>query len=131
MAVSTVGLDAGETYTARMLAFADMPKPATTLSIDISSLVGPLIFLLLIQIPLPVSLVLLVYEKEKRLRMMMRMHGLSNGAYILITYLYLIVVHILYIAVMLIFGFAINIGTFRENSVGDVLLLCWLAEFSA
>lgn len=100
-----------------------MPKPATTLKIDIASVVGPLIFLFLIQIPLPMSLVVLVYEKEKRLRMMMRMHGLANGAYILITYLYLLIVHILYIIVMLAFGFAWNIGTFRENNIGNVLLL--------
>jgi hypothetical protein len=100
-----------------------MPKPATGLRIDIASVVGPLIFLFLIQIPLPMSLVLLVYEKEKRLRMMMRMHGLANGAYILITYLYLLIVHIVYIIVMLAFGLAWNIGTFRENNIGNVLLL--------
>lgn len=57
-----------------------MPKVGTKLTLDFSSLIGPLFFLWLIQLPLPISLVQLVYEKEKRLRMMMRMHGLSTGA---------------------------------------------------
>ena len=109
---------AGEQYSARLLSVADTPKPRTELNIDISAVLGPLIFLLLIQIPLPVALVLLVYEKERRLRMMMRMHGLTNGVYILVTYLYLIIVHILYNAVMMAFGAAVNLGMFRDNNVG-------------
>lgn len=61
-----------------------------------------------------------MYEKEKRLRMMMRMHGLSNGVYIAVTYLYLILLYVVYIAVMMAVGAAVGLGFFRNNSAGAV-----------
>lgn len=44
----------------------ETPKAETRLSLDFSSLLGPLFFLFLIQLPLPIALSQLVYEKEKR-----------------------------------------------------------------
>ena len=112
------GLPAGGGYNARLLGFTDMPKPSSKLRVDISSLVGSVVFLWLVQVPLPLSLGLLVYEKEKRLRLMMRMHGLNNGVYIAVTYLYLLLLYIVYAAVMLIIGAAVGLGFFRTNSAG-------------
>jgi hypothetical protein len=57
-----------------------MPKPATRPRFDVSSLVGPLFFLWLVQLLLPSTVVALVYEKHHRLRLIMRMHGLANSA---------------------------------------------------
>ena len=37
---------------------------------------------------MPSLLQQLVYEKEKRLRMMMKMHGLGDGAYWFVTYIW-------------------------------------------
>ena len=55
-----------------------MPKGASRLSLNWSSLLGPLFFSWLLQLLLPLMLVGLVYEKEKRLRTMMKMHGLGE-----------------------------------------------------
>ena len=71
-----------------------------------------------LQAPLPLSLGLLVYEKEKRLRMMMRMHGLSSAVYIAVTYLYLILLYVVYVAGMMAIGAAVGLGFFRANGVG-------------
>ncbi len=62
---------------------------------------SPLIFSALprswvVQLLLPTFLQQLVYEKEKRLRMMMKMHGLGDGAYWLITYLWYMILYIIY-----------------------------------
>ena len=51
------------------------------LSLDFSSLLGPLFFSWLLQLLLPLMLNNLVYEKEKRLRTTMKMHGLGDAAY--------------------------------------------------
>ena len=51
------------------------------LSLDFSSLLGPLFFSWLLQLLLPMMLNNLVYEKEKRLRTIMKMHGLGDAAY--------------------------------------------------
>jgi hypothetical protein len=101
-----------------------MPKPSSKLRVDISSLVGSIIFLWLIQLPLPLSLALLVYEKEKRLRLMMRMHGLSNGVYTFVTYLYLILLYVVYVAGMMAVGAAVGLGFFRNNSAGACTPAC-------
>jgi hypothetical protein len=64
------------------------------------------------------AVVQLVYEKQHRLRSMMRMHGLSNGVYLLVMYLYFILQYILYIIVMLVAGVAAGLGFFRRNNFG-------------
>ena len=56
----------------------DMPKQATSLQIDFSSLLGPLFFEWLMQLLLPVFVFSQVHEKEKSLRVMMKMQGLPD-----------------------------------------------------
>lgn len=51
----------------------------------------------------------LVYEKEKRLRVMMKMHGLGDGPYWLISYLYFLVISLFYIAAFVMYGSVIGI----------------------
>jgi hypothetical protein len=109
---------AGETYTARLLGHTDMPRNESFNRYDISTIVGGIVYLWLVQLLMPLSLSTIVYEKEKRLRLMMRMHGLSNTAYILVTYLYLITLYCAYIAVMMIVGAAVNLSFFRQNNFG-------------
>lgn len=60
-----------------------MPRPATRLELDFSSLLGPLFFMWLMQLLLPVNVYALVHEKECGLRMMMRLQGLSDRSVIL------------------------------------------------
>ena len=64
------------------------------------------------------AVVQLVYEKEHRLRNMMRMHGLSNGVYLLIMYLYFLLQFMLYILVMIVAGVAAQLEFFKRNSYG-------------
>lgn len=56
-----------------------MPKPASRLSLDFSSLLGTLFFMWLLQLLLPVFIHAIVREKELSLRLHMKMHGLSDG----------------------------------------------------
>ena len=56
----------------------DMPKQATRLQIDFSSLLGPLFFEWLMQLLLPVFVFSQVHEKEQSLRVMMKMQGLPD-----------------------------------------------------
>lgn len=56
----------GPQYNARLLALMEMPKQATHLSLDFSSLLGPIFYCWLAQLLLPLLLVTLVYEKQRR-----------------------------------------------------------------
>jgi hypothetical protein len=125
LVVSDHRRSAGKKYTALLLGLKDMPRNESSPYTDVSVVVGPLMFLWLVQLLMPLSLSAIVYEKEKRLRPMMRMHGLSNIAYILVTYLYLITLYCVYTAVMLIAGAATNLGFFRRNGAGALcFMLC-------
>jgi hypothetical protein len=71
-----------------MSGMKEMPKPKNTLNLDFSSLLGPLLYVWVVQLPMPVVLINIVYEKEFKLRTMMKMMGLSDAAYWLITFSY-------------------------------------------
>lgn len=68
----------GQQYSIELEGVKDMPRPATRLELDFSSLLGPLFFMWLMQLLLPVNVYALVHEKECGLRMMMRLQGLSD-----------------------------------------------------
>ena len=54
----------------------------------------------------------LVYEKQHKLRTMMKMHGLGDGPYWIIYYMYFLIFSTLYLIVFVIFGSVIgrNVG---------------------
>jgi len=56
----------GSQYSATLLAIMEMPKQETHLSLDFSSLLGPIFYCWLSQLLLPLLLVTLVYEKQRR-----------------------------------------------------------------
>ncbi|CAD7702023.1 unnamed protein product [Ostreobium quekettii] len=85
----------------RLLAVEEMPKPATTVNLQFSSIIAELLFCWVIQLLMPLMLGQLVYEKEHRLRMMMKMHGLGDAAYWVVNYMYYLVLYMLYIAVFI------------------------------
>eukprot|EP00878_Enallax_costatus_P037262 GHUV01042075.1.p1 GENE.GHUV01042075.1~~GHUV01042075.1.p1 ORF type:complete len:295 (+),score=74.43 GHUV01042075.1:385-1269(+) len=68
----------------------------------------------------------LVYEKEKRLRMMMKMHGLGDAAYWLVMYGWFFLLYAAYMIVLVVFGSAVGISTFRHNSYGIQFVLFFL-----
>ena len=57
-----------------------------------------------------------MYEKEHRLRSMMKMHGLSDATYWAIMCSWYVVLHLMFVALLLIFGSIVNLKFFRLNS---------------
>lgn len=99
------------------------PKPTTELPFDLSSLLGPLFYTWVVQLLIPTFLQQLVYEKERRLRMMMRIHGLGDGPYWCITYLWYMILYIVYIFFFMLIGGAIRLEMFVNNSYGVQAIL--------
>ncbi|XP_057952302.1 ABC transporter A family member 7-like isoform X2 [Malania oleifera] len=93
----------------------EMPKPATQLRLDLSSLLGTLFFTWVLLQLFPVVLASLVYEKQQNLRIMMKMHGLGDGPYWMITYAYFLVISSIYTLCFVIFGSVIGLKFFTLN----------------
>ncbi|KAK1265230.1 ABC transporter A family member 8 [Acorus gramineus] len=74
----------------------EMPKSGNRIAINLSTILGPLLFSWVIQLLFPVFLISLVYEKQHMLRIMMKIHGLSDRAYWMVTYTYFLAVSSLY-----------------------------------
>lgn len=103
----------GSNYSATLNGVVEMPKPGSKLTLDFSSLLGPLFFCWLLELLLPVMVVQLVTEKERRLRIMMKMHGLGDGPYWLVMYAWFVLLYLVYMLVFVAFGSAINLKFFR------------------
>ncbi|GLI63912.1 hypothetical protein VaNZ11_007051 [Volvox africanus] len=101
----------------RLMGLMSFPKNEMKLKLDFSILLGPLFYTWVVQMLMPSLLHQLVYEKEKRLRMMMKMHGLGDGAYWLVTYLWYLLVYIVYIAFFMSFGTLIRLKIFTTTSI--------------
>lgn len=57
----------------------------------------------------------LVYEKQHKLRTMMKMHGLGDGPYWIIYYMYFLIFSTVYLIVFVIFGSII--GRISNNDI--------------
>ncbi|GFH06334.1 ABC transporter domain-containing protein, partial [Haematococcus lacustris] len=101
----------------QLLGVMSMPKLKTKVTLDFSSLLGPLFFTWVVQLLLPTILQQLVYEKEKRLRMMMKMHGLEDTTYWSVTYLWFLVVYCIYILVFLVMGYITRLAIFTKTDL--------------
>eukprot|EP00890_Picochlorum_soloecismus_P002012 jgi/Picsp_1/2811/NSC_01037-R1_atp-binding cassette subfamily member group ath protein 4 len=105
----------------------DFPRSKSKLSLDFSSLFGPLFSMWLMQIILPLQVYAIVMEKQSHLRMMSYMQGLSPAAYYIgLTLIYFL----LYLVCMSLFvgvGAAIGLNFFVKNSfsVQLVFYLVW------
>jgi len=64
----------------------------------------------------------LVYEKQHKLRTMMKMHGLGDGPYWIIYYMYFLIFSTLYLIVFVIFGSVI--GRISNNDHLNKNVLC-------
>ncbi|CAL9114054.1 unnamed protein product, partial [Musa textilis] len=92
----------------------EMPKTGTQLRFDISSLLSALFFTWIIELLFPVFLTYLVYERQQKLKIM-TMHGLKDGPYWLISYVYFFSLSSLYMICSVIFGSLIGLKFFRLN----------------
>ncbi|XP_058195609.1 ABC transporter A family member 7-like [Rhododendron vialii] len=93
----------------------EMPKPATKLTLDFSSILGPVFFTWVILQLFPVILTSLVYDKQQKIRIMMKMHGLGDGPYWMITYAYFLALSLAYMLCFVIFGSVIGLKFFTLN----------------
>eukprot|EP00887_Chlorella_sp_A99_P004767 scaffold4.g4767.t1 len=106
----------GPGHGAQLAGLMDVPKGGSELTLEFSSLLGPLFYTWLLQLLLPVMLVNLVYEKERRLRTMMKMHGLGDAAYWLIMYAWFFAAAYLYTWILIGIGSAIRLSFFTRTS---------------
>ncbi|WZZ45497.1 hypothetical protein YC2023_041756 [Brassica napus] len=104
----------------------EVPKLESRLRLDIASLIGPLFFTWVILLLFPVILTSLVYEKQQRLRIIMKMHGLGDGPYWMISYVYYLIISTLYIISLMIFGSAIGLKFFVFNDYSFQFIFCFL-----
>ncbi|KAI8528923.1 hypothetical protein RHMOL_Rhmol12G0185800 [Rhododendron molle] len=93
----------------------EMPKPASKLTLDFSSILGPVFFTWVILQLFPVILTSLVYDKQQKIRIMMKMHGLGDGPYWMITYAYFLALSLAYMLCFVIFGSVIGLKFFILN----------------
>ncbi|PVH65818.1 hypothetical protein PAHAL_1G084400 [Panicum hallii] len=94
----------------------DMPRAAQPeMTIDISFLVGKVIFVWMIMLLFPVILSNLVYEKQQKLRTIMKMHGLGDMAYWTISYCYFLLLSLLYMLFLVVFGSWAGIMLFKMS----------------
>lgn len=99
-----------------LLGLRDMPKPQTDLNVDIGAILGPIFYSWLMQLLLPVMVNLLVYEKQCRIRVMMRMQGLGSAAYWTINFAYFASLYLLYMFMVYIFAYALQLTIITNNS---------------
>ncbi|KAL4428467.1 hypothetical protein ABPG75_002556 [Micractinium tetrahymenae] len=117
----------GPAASARLVGVKDMPKGSSRLSLDFSSLLGPLFSMWLLQLMLPVGVHSLVHEKEAHLRVMMKMQGLSDAAFYFVMYAWAYAVYCAFVAVFCTFGGLIGLRIFTLNSYSlqAVFYLLW------
>ncbi|XP_078158753.1 ABC transporter A family member 8-like [Carex rostrata] len=92
----------------------ETPKGETRTNLQISTFLGPIFFTWIVQLLLPVILTYLVYEKQQKLKIMMKMHGLTDGPYWLISYLYFLLLSTTYMICFVIFGTIIGLSYFTS-----------------
>jgi len=115
---------AGPAVRAGLMGVKDMPKGPSRLSLDFSSLLGPLFMMWFMQLMLPVNVFMLVQEKEAGLRIMMKMQGLKDGAYYAVQYVWMVLMYCLFMTIFVIFGSLIGLKIFTLNSY-SVQFVCY------
>ncbi|KAI3974934.1 hypothetical protein MKX01_005045 [Papaver californicum] len=93
----------------------EMPKQGSILKLDFSTLLGALFFSWVVLQLFPVILTSLVYEKQQNLRIMMKMHGLGDGPYWVISYVYFLLLSVVYMTCFVAFGSLIRLKFFTLN----------------
>uniref|UniRef100_A0A1D1XY01 ABC transporter A family member 7 n=1 Tax=Anthurium amnicola TaxID=1678845 RepID=A0A1D1XY01_9ARAE len=106
---------AGDDMKMQLEFIKEMPKPATRLTLDFSSLLSAVFFNWVIELLFPVIMTYLVYEKQHKLRLMMKMHGLGDGPYWVISYSYFLFISSVYMLLFVVFGSLIGLKFFKLN----------------
>ncbi|CAM0910277.1 unnamed protein product [Alopecurus aequalis] len=93
----------------------EMPNGGTHLKFEIASVLGQVFFTWIIELLFPVILTYLVYEKQQKLKIMMKMHGLKDGPYWIISYVYFFALSAVYMIWLVFFGSLIGLRFFTAN----------------
>ncbi|OIS96113.1 PREDICTED: ABC transporter A family member 7-like [Nicotiana attenuata] len=98
---------------------AEMPTPAGfQRPPDALSFINIVFFTWVILQIFPVILSSLVYERQQKLRIMMKMHGLGDGPYWVISYIYFLAISLIYMSCYFVFGVLTGLTIFNLNSYG-------------
>lgn len=116
----------GANASARLAGIKDMPRVATQLRLDFSSLLGPLFMMWFFQMQLPINVYGLVHEKEHHLRIMMRMQGLREGVYYIVQYCWMVAMYCVFAGTFVAVGSGIGLKIFTLNNYGVQLLFYFL-----
>ena len=103
---------------ASLVSVKEMPKLQSRLQLDFASQLGATFYMLVVQLIFPLILQQLVYEKHHKLRTMMRMHGLSDTVYWGVTYLWYLLLSVVFFALLLVVGAAIDLKFFTLTGPG-------------
>lgn len=102
------------------------PAPAEENDFDIVSVIGPTLFLYVLQLLLPVFLGNLVTEKEFKLKEIMKMMGLKEHIYVISTYLFNLILYAIAMTLMWLVAWAMGFRYFIDNSFGAIFLLLFI-----
>ena len=123
LVASSLGLENADAYAVTLRGLQGMPKPETRLSLDFSTLLGPLFYLWLLQTLLPIQAMIIVDERERGFRAMMRIHGLGDVAYWLSQIIGHLVLYDAFAISFFIIGQIVGLLFFTSNNVLIQLIL--------
>lgn len=107
---------AGAPPAVTLLGVKDMPRNASRLSLDFSSLLGPLFMMWFFQFLMPHNVHTLVLEKEVHLRIMMKMQGLRDGVYFAVQYGWMLGFYCCFVGIFVAVGAGIGLKIFLLNA---------------
>lgn len=110
----------------RLTALAGFPTEPRTPTLDLSSLLGPLLYLFALQSVLPVALGAVVREKELRIREIMVMMGLRMPVYWVVTYSFYLALFAAAATFMVAATAVLGFRFFVANEFGPYALLLFL-----
>eukprot|EP01087_Luapelamoeba_hula_P007099 TRINITY_DN1722_c0_g1_i1.p1 TRINITY_DN1722_c0_g1~~TRINITY_DN1722_c0_g1_i1.p1 ORF type:complete len:950 (+),score=149.32 TRINITY_DN1722_c0_g1_i1:132-2981(+) len=100
-----------------------IPNKGDDREFDLASLVGPLLYSLILHQLLPVFLGAIVYEKEHRLREMMKMMGMKMWLYWFIVYLWNYFLYFVLMCILIFGGIILRFKFFTVNATATYFFL--------
>ncbi|KAI8113180.1 hypothetical protein M9435_003184 [Picochlorum sp. BPE23] len=95
----------------------DMPRQSSVLTVDFSTLLGPLFSMWLMHAILPLHLNSLVYEKELDLRIFQHINGLRPFAFYASKFVWCMGMYSIYMSCFVGFGFLLGVKMFTKNII--------------
>ncbi|GAX76897.1 hypothetical protein CEUSTIGMA_g4343.t1 [Chlamydomonas eustigma] len=110
--------DVGGAPTIKLTGVKGFPVKGNKLTVDFSSLLGPVFFMWVMQLLLPTFVHSLVSEQVGGHLGLMKQQGLRPAAYYVATYLWELMLYIVFMAVFVGFGAGIGLSIFTKTAAG-------------